>query len=199
MDFLEGFLMGPVWSDTEYETRRHTGFYWFIGWLFLTFFAYSVVYPERLPTWLEMPRYVPLVGFFLVALITPLICRYYYRMNIFVKLLILILLIAKYALGFVALFQFWRERINVDLSTAPADILEYINKTIAASTEYFSGLGDGPGMLVGIVAGGLLIVVVFAGGLLLATITPAIFLAVMKVIQRGIDELASQTVLRHLD
>lgn len=102
MDFLEGFLMGPVWSDTEYETRRHTGFFWFIGWLFLALFAFSIVYPERLPTWLDMPAFLPYVGFFILALATPIGCRYYYQLNIAAKLGILALLVVKFSLGFVA-------------------------------------------------------------------------------------------------
>ena len=31
MDYLEGFLLGPVWSDTEYETRSHKVFFLFLS------------------------------------------------------------------------------------------------------------------------------------------------------------------------
>ena len=89
MDFLEGFLMGPVWSDTEYETRRHVGFFWLVGWLFLAIFAFLLLYPEKAPVWLSMPGYLPYVMFFVLALASPFACRYYYRMNVFVKVAIL--------------------------------------------------------------------------------------------------------------
>jgi len=199
MDFLEGFLMGPVWSDTEYETRRHIGFFWLIGWLFLAVFAYFLLYPDKAPAWMSMPAYLPYILFFVMALLTPFACRYYYKLNIMLKVAILILLAAKFAFGFLAFLHFWQSRITVDLATMPQTMLEYINAVIARSTEYFSGLGDGTSMLVGIIAGGLLIVLTFAGGLLIATVLPALFLVLMKIIQRGIDMLARATIFREID
>lgn len=106
------------------------------------------------------------------------------------------LLAVKFLLGFVAFWQILQVRIQIDTTTAPQDILEYINRTIASSTEYFSGLGEGLGLVVGIIAGGFLIVAVFAGSLLLMTAAPAIYIAVMQLIQRGIDHLARYTLLR---
>lgn len=199
MDFLEGFLMGPVWSDTEYETRRHIGFFWLIGWLFLAAFAFFLVYPDKAPAWLGMPTYLPYIFFFLLALLTPLACRFYYRLNIALKIPILMLLALKFVFGFLAFLQFWQSRITVDLSTLPQNALEYINTVIARSTDYFSGLGDGTSMLVGIIAGGLLIVLTFAGGLLVATVLPSLYLILMKMIQRGIDLLARATLFREID
>ncbi|HAL74163.1 MAG TPA: hypothetical protein DCM45_03600 [Clostridiales bacterium] len=199
MDFLEGFLMGPVWSDTEYETRRHIGFFWLIGWLFLTVFAYFLIYPEKAPAWLAMPTYLPYIFFFFLAFLTPMICRYYYRLNIALKIPILLLLALKFVFGFLAFLHFWQSRITVDLSTLPQNALEYINTVIARSTDYFSGLGDGTSMLVGIIAGGLLIVLTFAGGLLASTVLPALYLVLMKIIQRGIDLLARATLFREID
>lgn len=199
MDFLEGFLMGPVWSDTEYETRRHIGFFWLIGWLFLAVFAYFLLYPDKMPGLVKMPAYLPYVLFFILALLSPLACRYYYRLNIILKVVILALLAGKYAFGFLAFLQFWQSRITVDLSTLPQTSLEYINSVIAKSTEYFSGLGDGTSMLVGIIAGGLLIVLTFAGGLLAATLLPALYLLLMKLIQRGIDMLSRAMLFREID
>lgn len=199
MDFLEGFLMGPVWSDTEYETRRHIGFFWLIGWLFLAVFAYFLVYPDKAPAWLAMPTVLPYIFFFFLSLVTPLICRFYYRLNIALKIPILALLAIKFAFGFLAFLHFWQSRITVDLSTLPQTSLEYINTVIARSTDYFSSLGDGTSMLVGIITGGLLIVLTFAGGLLAATVLPALYLVLMKLIQRGIDLLARATLFREID
>lgn len=199
MDFLEGFLMGPVWSDTEYETRRHVGFFWLVGWLFLAVFAFFLVYPDKRPGWMGMPAFLPYVLFFLLSILTPLACRYYYRLNLGLKIVILICLAAKFGFGFLAFLQYWQSRISIDFSTMPQNALTYINDVIARSTDYFSGLGSGTSMLVGIIAGGLVIVLTFAGGLLAATVLPAIYLIVMKLIQRGIDMLARSVIFKQID
>jgi hypothetical protein len=199
MDFLEGFLLGPVWSDTEYETRRHTGFYWFIGWLVFAAYAYLVIKPESKPSWLDMPIYLPVLLFCVFTLISPIACRYYYQMNILVKLCILIFQAMKFGFAFVAFFEYLLPMVTLDLATLPQSVLDYINQTIGKATDYFDKLGQGIGMLVGIAGGGLLIVLRFAGLLLLATLAPVVFLIILKTIQRGIDLLARATLFRHAD
>jgi len=199
MDFLEGFLMGPIWSDTEYETRRHTGFYWLIGWLAIAAFAWLVIFPAKRPGFLNMPGFLPVLLFFLLSLGSPFACRYYYRLNIMLKLGILLLQIVKFGFAFVALFQFWLPRIQLDLATLPATLLDYVNKTVARTSDFFATLGSGLGMMMGIISGGLIIVLTFAGGLLAATLIPALYLVIAKLIQRGIDLLARTTVIKELD
>ena len=196
MDFLEGFLLGPIWSDTEYETRRHTGFYWLIGWLACAAFLWMLIYPEKVPEWVDMPTYLPVLLFLVITVLSPFASRYYYRLNILLKLIILLLQAGKFGMAFLALFQRLLPEVHLDLSALPQDILELINKTIAKATDYFSGLGEGLGMILGIVGGGLLIVLAFAGGVLAASWLPAIYLAALKLIQRCFDLLARLILIR---
>lgn len=199
MDFMEGFLLGPIWSDTEYETRRHAGFYWFIGWLACALFVLLEVFPDKTPGWMAMPGFLPVLLFAMLALASPLACRFYYRLNIVFKLGILAVEVVKFGFAFVALFQYVLANVNVDIAALPQATLEYVNQTVAKTTEYFTGLGEGLGMLVGIAAGGLQIVLTFAGGVLIASLIPVIFLLVLRLIQRGIDLLARFTLFRDSD
>jgi len=199
MDFLEGFLLGPIWSDTEYETRNHTGFYWLIGWLTCAVFIWMLVFPDKIPEWLNLPQSLPILLAALIALISPFASRYYYRMNILVKFLILLIQLLKFCLAFLGLFQYLLPKIKLDLAALPQDILEFINKTIAKTTDYFGELGEGLGMLLGIISGGLLIVLVFAGGLLAASLVPVLYLALLKLIQRCIDMLARLALIREVE
>lgn len=199
MDFLEGFLLGPIWSDTEYEQRRHTGLYWFIGWLLLAAFAIMVFFPDKAPSWINMPRFLPILLFLVLAIGSPFACRYYYQLNIFLKIGILLVQAAKYGFGLLALFQYFMPRIKLDPATLPQDALEYFNVTMAKTTDYFEGMGKALGMLVGIVSGGILIVLTFVFYLLAATIIPAVYLFILKIIQRGIDLLAKKLLLKDSD
>lgn len=199
MDFMEGFLLGPIWSDTEYETSRHTGFYWLLGWLICFAWGWLVAFPAKTPEWVNMPRFFPVLIFSIFALASPFACRYYYGLNVFLKFGILIFQILKFGFGILAFIQFWLPRIDLDLDTLPQKVLEYVNKTVAMTTDYFEGLGKGFGMLVGIASGGLLIVLTFAAGLFVATVAPALYLVALKMIQRGIDLLARRTLIKELD
>ncbi len=194
MDFLEGFLLGPVWSDTEYETRRHAGFYWFVGWLVLAAFVLLLLKPDSVPDILKLSVPLSIALFAVLVVLSPLINRFYYRLNVVVKIVALAILAAKYLFGMVAFLQFWQKRITIDLGAMPQILLDFANNMIASTTEYFQALGEGTGMLVGMIAGGLLIVLVFAGILLASTLLPAVYLYILKLIQLGIDYLYRTTL-----
>lgn len=199
MDFLEGFLLGPIWSDTEYETRRHTGFYWLIGWLAFAGYIVLLLEPSVAAGWIGLPRYVPIVYFVLLTLASPFACRYYYRLNPILKVLILLIQISKLAAALLALYQFVLPKYTLEPDTLPQTILEYVNQTIAKATDSLESLGHGVGMLAGIITGGMLVVLTFVGILLFATLVPAIYLAVLKLLQRGIDLLTNRFLLHNLD
>ncbi len=199
MDFLEGFLMGPIWSDTEYETRRHTGLYWLFGWLAFAIYIWLQFTPVLAQPWLALPRWAPLVTFAFLLLLAPFACRYYYQLSLLVKLPILSLLIIKLLAGFLAFYQWLLPLYTLQTEDLPQDLLEYINQTIAKSTETFSSMGQAVGMLVGILVGGLQVVFTFVGILLLASIVPALYLAFLQIIQRLVDYLVHYTLLRDLD
>ena len=78
-------------------------------------------------------------------------------------------------------------------------MLEYINQTIAMSTETFTSMGQAMGMMGGVIAGGLQVVLTFVGILLVATIAPALFLVLLQLLQRGVDNLTHHTLLRNID
>ena len=199
MDFLEGFLLGPIWSDTEYETRRHTGFYWFIGWLACFLYIWLQLKPDTLQPWLDLPRWAPVAVFVFLLIASPFACRYYYRLNFLIKPIVLGLQLVKLAAAFLALFQYVLPLYTIQVDLLPEQLLEYVNQTIAHATETFAAMGQAVGMMVGIIAGGLQVVLTFVGILLAATLVPALFLVMLQLLQRGVDYLMHRTLLRNLD
>lgn len=199
MDFLEGFLLGPIWSDTEYETRRHTGFYWFVGWLTLGCYLWLQIKPGTASGLLGLPVSTPIIVFLIFLLGLPFACRYYYRMNFAVKGLIIAAEMIKLGAAFLAFFQNVMPRYTLNTVTLPEDLLEYVNQTIAKWTGSFESLGQGLGMLVGIVTGGLQVVLTMIIILLAATIVPALFLLVIQLIQHGLDLVVHRFVFQDID
>ncbi len=46
MDYLEGFLIGPVWSDTDYRSRRHFSAHVFLAAMMAAAFVLLTLYPN---------------------------------------------------------------------------------------------------------------------------------------------------------
>lgn len=194
MDFLEGFLLGPVWSDTEYETRRHTGFFWLIGWLTFFFFVWQILYPDRISGWMVLSPSLAVILFIFLLVGSPFISRYYYRFNIFYKIPALLIHTVKYLLVLYSVLIYALHRVTIDRSVLPDDLLDYINQTIEASTGLFSGWDKGLGMLLGIIAGGLRIALTFIFGLLALTILPALMIFAARMLQQVIDWLVHRFI-----
>lgn len=199
MDLLEGFFLGPIWSDTEYETRRHTGFYWFVGWLTLGCYIWLQIKPGTGSALLGLPRAAPLVLFFIFLLGMPFACRYYYRLNILLKALIILAGFIKLSAAYLAFYQAVMPLYTADLGTLPQDLIEYVNQTIAKWSGSFESLGQGLGMIAGIVTGGLQVVLALVGILLAATVIPALFLLLIQLMQHGIDWLVHRYIYQDID
>lgn len=199
MDFLEGLLIGPIWSDTEYETRRHTGFYWLIGWLICLLFAYLALFSEVADKWFIMPSIAVILIIIILFLAAPFINRYYYQLNLALRLPILVVHVAKYAAIFYVLLQKYLPRVNLDMDKLPQDGLDFVNQTIARATEFFQSWGQGTGMLLGIAAGGIIIVLLCLLAIVAATVTPALIFALSRQIQHLLDFAVQRLIFRELD
>lgn len=198
MDFLEGFLLGPLWSDTEFETRRHRGFYWSIGLFTSIVLVYLVLYPEKSPFLLDVSVSGLIALFFFLAILSPLLSHVYYRMILPVRLVILALQAVKYAAGMLVLLRQILPRISFNSATVSQDALDFVNNIIGKTTDYFTGMAQGTGMIVGILLGGLGVVFFIVAVIVVALIIPIAWLYVMRFIQGVIDQLAIHTVIRDM-
>lgn len=195
MDFLEGFFLGPIWSDTEYETRTHSGFHLFVGALIGAVFAWLAVMPEQQDIWLRLPLALCFVLFILLWLATPFMGRIYYQMPFFVKPWLLLAQLIKIGVAFIAAFEIILPKVHIDLATLPQDLMDAVNTTITEATEFFDKLGKAAGMLLGIIGGGLIIVLrllLLLGVLILA---PIALLLLIKLVQRVLDLVVQHYIL----
>ena len=112
MDYLEGALLHSWWSDTDYESRRHTGTWLWYSLAFFAVLAYaalrlnlkgSMVLSENH----EFLRTVWLVLFF----VTPFLCMVYYKLPFLLRLPVLFLLSVKY----LSYFLYCISRLATDL------------------------------------------------------------------------------------
>ena len=197
MDFLEGFLMGPSWSDTEYESRRHAGFFLLTGLVIAGIFAWLVVWP--LPAWPAIPWPVPALLLLLLLLLNPTLCRSYYRRHLIVRFLILLALAIKQLLAVILLFAITLPRVQVDLPTLAAWLMNLANEDIATMTDRFNALNNAAAMILGLVTGSLLLLLRISLLAFLAILAPVFLLLLVRWLQRVIDWLICRYFLREVE
>lgn len=103
MDFLEGSLLGPLYSDTLYGERKHraTSVFVFFAFYFLLAF-FSKVFP---PAYALTGGILSLVLFFVFSFLSPFLSERYYRFSLLGRFGILFFQLAKriFLLNFVVL------------------------------------------------------------------------------------------------
>lgn len=197
MDFLEGFLMGPSWSDTEYESRRHTGFHFLAGLVIAGIFAWLAV--RSVPAFPAVPWPVPALLLLLFMLVNPMLCRSYYRRHLIVRFLILLALAIKQLLAVILLFAITLPRVQVDLPTLAAWLMNLANEDIATMTDRFNALNNAAAMILGLVTGSLLLLLRISLLAFLAILAPVFLLLLVRWLQRVIDWLICRYFLREVE
>lgn len=198
MDFLEGFLMGPLWSDTEYESRHHIGFYFLIGLIAAGTFGYLVINPEQAARWV-WPWPVPALLLLLLLMLNPFICHHYYRQNHLVRLLALFVLAVKYILAILLLFAIALPMVHLDLANLAENLLTLTNESIAEMSERFSALNNASAMIFGIVAGSFMMLLRAALVIAAGALVPSLTLLAVRWLQQAIDWIIRKKLLPEMD
>lgn len=91
MDYLEGALLGPMWSDTDYENRRHRGAGLWLSLLFWALLVYlTLLINKGQATVISSKPVLWGVFLFLCILVSPLLSFIYYDHGFGIRLSILI-------------------------------------------------------------------------------------------------------------
>ncbi|MDD2457689.1 MAG: hypothetical protein PHQ83_04170 [Eubacteriales bacterium] len=186
MDFLEGYLLGPQWSDTEYETRHHAGFHLLVGLLAAGVFVFLLLNPVHAARWI-WPWHIPSLLLVALLLVNPLLCRHYYRHGRLVRAVFLAVIALKFVLALLLLFAVAMPQVQFDIDQLTASFIAQANESIATMTDRFHAENNATAMIFGILLGSLL--VLLRAALILATfvLIPTLVLLAVRWIQRILD------------
>ena len=187
MDYLEGSLIGPVWSDTEYKRRRHLGSHIILSVLMLLFFVLAFAQPQWTAPFIFVSYPVSLIFLIILILLTPLLSSFYYRLPLAIRPLLLILYIFKYILLLYILLHYFLPLVPDQIEDASVLILERMDNHVSAAISIFEFAGSLFGMILGIVAGGLWVVLEMLLIVIFLLAVPLISLGLMKGIQYLLD------------
>lgn len=195
MDYLEGLFLGRIWSDTDFENRRHLGLFILYGLLIDCIVLYSFVFDKNL---LGFGSFGVLqwILFILLFLGCPFICFKYYRMPLAGKILILCeklfksYLVASFTVGQIM------SRITIQKSGLQEFLMTYLNQTLESYTERFAGSTGSFATVIAVLAGGIHVVLVAVLVMAAAIAIPGVIYLIFVGLQFGYDWLINRFVIK---
>ncbi len=194
MDYLEGLFLGPLWSDTDYENRRHTGLFLLYGLSVVGVIAYSYL-TGGFAGLLAGHQILKIILLMLLFLASPFMCFRYYRMPIWVKLPVLLAEAAKYFVLTVLMTTWVMPYTYVSLETLQANMIGFLNKTLETSTERFAASAGTFSTVLGVITGGIYLLFLASAMLILALLIPGTIFLLVRMLQYGYDKLVHVFVL----
>ncbi len=197
LDYWEGFLLGPLWSDTDYETKRHGGQILGIGALVWLGIAAIVVMPGAQDFWIS-PASLRLSMLLFIGLVavSPFLSRIYYRLAWPLRLIVLGLQLVKLMAGMWIPVNLLLKGFHLDLASLQDQAMVFFNEYLSGIIDRFTGDYGGAGMIIGIIAGGTSIALMGTGIVLAALIAPRLALCVMRASQWVYDSLLFRLLFR---
>lgn len=194
---MEGLFLGSLWSDTDYENRRHLSLFILYGMFVCGLIAMSF-FTGQFADLLGAQRVLKLSVFLLLFLASPFLCFRYYRYPIWIKIPILALEAFKY-ISLTFLFTTWvMPYTAVTAAELQVRVIDYLNKTLESSTRMFAESAGTFSTVLGVISGGVYVVFLFASILILAVLIPGTLFLVVKLIQYGYDKLISKFILANI-
>ncbi|MDI9468857.1 MAG: hypothetical protein QM296_01480 [Bacillota bacterium] len=190
MDYLEGALLGRIWSDTDYENRRHAGVWlWssFFFWLATAAFVLRMNREGTMP-WPGDSSFWSALTIFLI-LVLPLLSRLYYRLPLLARFPVLLLHALKYGTALLALWSRFLPSTRLDTENLLPAVIQFLDDTAGSFIERNTEMNQ----VIGLIASSLLLVLlgigVFLGALLILTCLPILYLKLVTLFQALSDRL----------
>ena len=194
VDYLEGLCLGRLWSDTDFENRRHLSLFLLYG----VFVDLLVVYNyltgsfSGLITGAFLPKMIVFVVLFFLC---PAICFSYYRMPLWGKIPVLGVQLAKYGALTFMITAWARPKLTVSFGDLKDFCIKYLNETLEKFTGKYVDTAGTFATVLGVISGGVYIVVVVLLITLAALIIPGIVFCVSRFLQYWYDKVVSMLVL----
>ena len=155
MDYLEGFLVGPVWSDTDYRTRRHFNAHVLLAAFMAAVFVLLTLFPHYYQKLVRVDWPLSWILLLVLTLLTPALSILYRRLPLYVRPLLLIIYAAKYLLLFYVLVQYFLPLVTFEKESVLALLYERVDDHIGTALEVIAESGGILVTVAGVVAGGL--------------------------------------------
>jgi hypothetical protein len=194
LDYAEGLFLGKLWSDTDFENRRHYSLFVLYGFFVEAIVIYTYFFEKTL---IQIGNFdvIQAAIFAVLFLACPFICFRYYRMPIWGKLLVL----AEKVLKTMLVVSFTVSRILPHLTVKSGDlqdfIINYLNSTLEEYTEKSSSAGSFS-TIIGVLTGGIHVVFVILLIVVAAVVIPGLVFLVYRLLQYCYDWVINKLIIK---
>ncbi|MDO5016058.1 MAG: hypothetical protein Q4E09_03515 [Eubacteriales bacterium] len=188
MDFWEGALLGPIWVQTDYQDRKHRGFYFAVGICCLASLLAYLFVPSLTPI-LSFSPYVYLGVSAALLVLLPFAASRYRSFPLIARIFILLAYILQYLAAWAFVVKLFSIKTNIDPMEIFMDFGHLANNIMGAASSFFAFLGGLSATLVGMIVGALLLGLAGLLALIVATYLPLLYLFLIKKLQRLVDAL----------
>lgn len=195
MDYIEGLFLGKLWSDTDFENRKHIGLFVLYGLLCDVIILYAYLLGKSFPG-IFLFGAIQFVLFILLFVANPFICFRYYRMPLWGKLLVIFEKIAKAVLVIDLTVHLAIPQVKVQVGGLQDYLVNYLNSTLEKYTEKFAAEAGSFATVMGVLMGGIHTVLVFVLIIALAIVVPGLVFLLIRYIQFGYDWVIDKLILK---
>ncbi|MBO4407730.1 MAG: hypothetical protein J5786_00480 [Clostridiales bacterium] len=195
MDYAEGLFLGKLWSDTDFENRRHYSLFVLYGFFVEAIVLYTYFYEKTL---LRIGNFdvIQAVIFAVLFLACPFICFRYYRMPIWGKILV----IAEKVLKTMLVVSFTVSRILPHLTVKSGElqdfVINYLNSTLEEYTEKYSSSAGSFSTIIGVLTGGIHVVFMILLIVVAAVVIPGLVFLVYRLLQYCYDWAVNKLIIK---
>ena len=195
LDYLEGLLLGRLWSDTDYENRKHFGLFVLYG-LLVDAIVLCIYISGQVFGGFGIIGPIHIAVFTLLFLANPFICFRYYRMPWWGKLLVLATKIFKSYLIVSYTVSLLLPRLSVQVDDLQDFLMSYLNSTLEKYTEKFLASAGSFSTVLGVLAGGVHVVGTILLYALAAIIIPGLLYLAIKLVQYVWDWIVNTLIIK---
>lgn len=184
MDFLEGALLGPLWTDTDYEDRSHRGLRLLLSFLFWLGILAMMFFINFRALSLSFIFDFPLFPLFLVLVfVSPFLSMIYYHMPVIIRLPILGIQAVKHLSFFLSVYKIFLPYLRLDINEVIVGLTNFSDNTIGRFIEFYTERYEAAGMLIGTAFLAIVGILVFIILLLVFIYLPQLLLLLVRQIQ----------------
>ena len=195
LDYLEGLLLGRLWSDTDFENRKHFGLFVLYGLLVDAIILYIYILGKGILGFGVIgPLHIAI--FILLFLANPFICFRYYRMPWWGKIFILLEKIFKSYLIISYTVSLLLPRLSVRVDDLQDFLIGYLNSTLEKYTEKFQASAGSFSTVLGVLAGGVHVVGMVLLLALAAIVIPSLIYLAVRIVQYVWDWIVNTLIIK---
>lgn len=191
-------MIGSIWSDTDYRTRRHVNVHVLLALIMATAFVALTLFPDRRASLVLVSWPLSLILLIILVVLTPLLSIFYRRLPFYVKPFAILLYAVKYLLFFYVLEHLFRPLVTFEQEGFFSMIFARMDNHIEVALDKLAQSGGILMTAAGVVVGGLWVLAEGLAILAVLILIPLFAILLFKSLQYGLDWLVRSLLDREL-